>query len=141
MSNLPRWISNSAYVHTIDASSPLDEEILDDEQVSELLIEIGQASEHVDEESADEFDEFMQSLTEFDLTGFLDEMPDPEDSQVLVVQRIKSNFYLSHPLERNKAYVLCSRIKKILMNSLTQVALPRAGVGKKDLCARLLFAI
>ena len=34
----------------------------------------GQASEHADEETADDFYEFMSSLTEFDLTGFLDEV-------------------------------------------------------------------
>lgn len=39
-----------------------------------FLRELGQASEHANEETADDFDDFMSSLTEFDLTGFLDEV-------------------------------------------------------------------
>jgi hypothetical protein len=58
----------------VESDASLDEEFLDNEQVSELLRELGQASEHADEETADDFYEFMTSLTEFDLTGFLDEV-------------------------------------------------------------------
>ena len=57
-----------------DEDDLLEEELLNEEEVSELLLELGKASSHTDEEGADEFDEFMQSLSEFDLTGFLDDI-------------------------------------------------------------------
>ena len=57
-----------------DEDDLLEEELLNEEEVSELLLELGKASSHTDEEGADEFDKFMQSLSEFDLTGFLDDI-------------------------------------------------------------------
>jgi hypothetical protein len=58
----------------VESDASLDEEFLDDKQVSDLLRELVQASEHADEETADDIYKFMSSLTEFDLTGFLDEV-------------------------------------------------------------------